>query len=338
MHKANRLVQESGLELGHFRLKCGGQGTWGAIHQGEGRMEKALTIGIITAYIEDDWHSQQLVTAAARYGEPIVIRPEQFGAHLSPAGTIVMADALDLTTVDGFILARGFGDRGNSDFVVPVYQILGRSGKVLVNDITALLTAVDKFETSYRLSEAKVPTPEVIVVQEAETGAQVLRSWGRAVAKPLFGSLGLGIELLEDTKAGHDALPVLLERFGAVYLQRFIPTPGRDIRAFVVGTRVAASIYRKSAGDWRTNIHQGAAAEPCDLDDATAAIAVAAARAIGLDYTGVDILEGPDGPMVIEVNGNPLWRGVLDATGRNMADEILAWVVNRVERTTTERE
>ena len=203
----------------------------------------------------------------------------------------------------------------------------------MVNSINAVLTAVDKFETSYRLQQAGVPTPAVVVAQEPVLAEEVLGRWGRAVVKPLFGSLGLGIELLENTEEGRAMLPTLLERFGAIYLQEFVPAEGHDIRAFVVGTRVAASIRRiAQPGEWRTNIHRGAEPDPCELDDATAALAVRAAQAIGLDYTGVDILEGPDGPMVIEVNGNPLWQGVLQATKRNMADDIMAWVVSRIAR------
>jgi RimK family alpha-L-glutamate ligase len=174
----------------------------------------------------------------------------------------------------------------------------------------------------------------VVVVQDVAMARGVLRDWGRAVVKPLYGSLGLGIELVEDTPQGYALLPVLVERFGAIYLQEFVPTPGRDIRAFVVGPRVAASIYRVAVpGSWRTNLAQGGAPEPCLLDAATEALAVAAARAVGLDYTGIDILEGPDGPVVIEVNGNPLWQGVLHATGHNMANDIVAWVIERITQT-----
>jgi tetrahydromethanopterin:alpha-L-glutamate ligase len=297
-------------------------------------MGKGLRIGIITAYLEQDWHSQQLVAAVDRCAEAFIIRPEQLGAQVMPWGVSVMAEEMDLATIDGFILARGFGDRGNSDFLIPVYQILERSGKVLVNSINALLLAIDKFETSARLQQAGVATPKVVVVQDAALARSVVRDWGRAVAKPLFGSLGLGVELVDDTPQGYAQLPVLIERFGAIYLQEFVPTPGRDIRAFVVGPQVAASIYRVAMpGSWRTNIAQGGEPETCRLDAATTALAVSAAQAVGLDYTGVDILEGPDGPVVIEVNGNPLWQGVLQATGHNMANDIVAWVIERITQT-----
>ncbi len=298
-------------------------------------MGKNLRIGIITAYPEEDWHSQQLIAAAGRYGDVLVIRPETLGARLTPAGVNIVADA-DLQTVDGFVLARGFGERGNPDFLVPVYQLLAQNGKVVVNSIEAVLSALDKFETSRRFQQAGIPTPQVVVVQDVAMASAVLREWGRIVAKPLFGSLGLGIELVEDTPQGHALLPTLLERFGAVYLQEYVPIPGRDIRAFVVGPRVAASIYRVAApGRWQTNVSQGGRAEACTLNAPLEQLAVAAAAAVGLDYTGVDILEGPSGPVVIEVNGNPLWRGVLDATGKNMAGEIMAWVVTRITQART---
>lgn len=297
----------------------------------EWRMASTRRIGVITAYLEQDWHSQQLVAAVDRCAEAVVIRPEQLGAQVMPEGVSVVAADVELASIDGYILARGFGERGNADFLVPVYQLLERAGHVLVNSINALLVAIDKFETSARLRLAGVATPRVVVVQDVAMARAVVRAWGRAVAKPLFGSLGLGIELVEDTPQGYALLPVLMERFGAIYLQEYVPTPGRDIRAFVVGSRVAASIYRVAMpGAWRTNLAQGGAAEPCQLEPATAALAVNAARAVGLDYTGIDILEGPDGPVVIEVNGNPLWHGVLQATGQNMAQDIVAWVIERI--------
>ena len=79
-------------------------------------MGKALRIGVITAYLEEDWHSQQLVAAAARYGEPIIIRPEQIGAKLNADGVSLVAEGIDLQSIDGFVLARGFGELGNSEF------------------------------------------------------------------------------------------------------------------------------------------------------------------------------------------------------------------------------
>jgi ribosomal protein S6--L-glutamate ligase len=299
-------------------------------------MGKSLRIGVITAYLEEDWHSQQLVEAAGRYGEVVVIRPEQITAWLTPEGVTVRADGVDMKSINGFVLARGFGDRGNPDFVVPVYQILERAGHVLINSIEAVLVAIDKFETSYRLQQAGVATPSVVVVQDGDSACEVLGQWGRLVAKPLFGSLGLGIELVEDTADGRAMLAELVDRYDAVYLQEFVPSPGRDIRAFVVGPRVAASIFRVAKpGEWVTNVHRGAETVVCTLDAETERLAVQAARAVGLDYTGVDILEGPDGPVVIEVNGNPQWQGLLHATGQNMADTILAWVVERIAQTAT---
>lgn len=298
-------------------------------------MGDALRIGIITAYLNEDWHSQQLVRATGKYGDAVVISPESLGARLTSDGVSLLAAGLDIESLDGFILARGFGERGNADFLIPVYKLLQQNGKTLVNNIDALMTAIDKFETSCLLQQAGVPTPAVVVVQEVSMAEEVLGNWRKLVAKPLFGSLGLGIRVLEDTEEGHAALPELIDKYGAIYMQEFVPTPGRDIRAFVVGDKVAAGMYRIATdGGWINNVSRGARTEPCELDDNIAEMAVTAARAVGLDYTGVDILEGPEGPLVIEVNGNPLWQGLQNTTGLDMADEILRWVVERIEMTT----
>jgi tetrahydromethanopterin:alpha-L-glutamate ligase len=298
-------------------------------------MGRVPRIGIITAYPEEDWHSRQLMEAADRYGGHVVIRPETVSARVSARGTVIRVAGGARDGLGGCVLARGFGERGNPDFLIPAYQWLERRGMVLVNRIDALLAAVDKFVTSERLQQAGLPTPEVVVVQDAATGRSVLSEWGQAVAKPLYGSLGVGVERLEDTRRGRARLAPLLRRHGALYLQQYVPAPGRDIRAFVVGGAVAASMYRLPApGQWVTNVARGGFTAACTLDGATARLAVAAAETMGLDYTGVDILEGPAGPVVIEVNGNPLWRGLLEATGRNMADAIIAWVVERIGQTT----
>lgn len=299
-------------------------------------MGAPLRIGVITAYLADDWHSQQVVAAVNRVGEAVVIRPETLGARVNNAGIAVLfADRRGMSDIDGFVLARGFGEDGNSDFLIPVYQLLARSGAVVVNRIDALLAALDKFETSCRVHQAGLPTPPVVVAQDRATAEETLEAWGRVVAKPLFGSLGLGVELLPATSAGRGRLETLLQQYGAVYLQEYVPSHGRDIRAFVVGDRVAASIVRIAAeGDFRTNVHQGATVEPCTLDPVAAEVAVRATRALDLEYAGVDLIEGPAGPVIIEVNGNPLWRGILHATGRNMAEEIVAWVVARIRNGT----
>jgi ribosomal protein S6--L-glutamate ligase len=102
---------------------------------------------------------------------------------------------------------------------------------------------------------------------------------------------------------------------------------------FVVGGRARAAIARLARpGEWRTNVAGGGRAEAVLIGPALASVAEAAAAALGLDYAGVDLVPGPDGPVVLEVNGNPSWQGILEATGLDMAEEIAEHVLGRALR------
>jgi RimK family alpha-L-glutamate ligase len=110
---------------------------------------------------------------------------------------------------------------------------------------------------------------------------------------------------------------------GVYYLQRFVPHGGRDIRAFVVGERVLGAIERRSEG-WRTNFSRGGRVVPHALSPEWADLALRAARAVGAEYAGVDLLPAEDGRVfVLEVNGIPGWEGLQQATGLDVAGAVV---------------
>jgi tetrahydromethanopterin:alpha-L-glutamate ligase len=281
-----------------------------------------LRIGVVSAYPDEDWHAQAIARAAARRDRVDVLRPTEFAAEVRAGGSRVTVRGRDAAEWDLFLTPRALGDDGDPDVQLELYRALARSGARLCNDVAALLVAIDKFRTSWELAAAGLPTPEVRVVQTCEQGEAALAALGDVVAKPIYGSLGLGVARL--TAADGARLPALLAERGALYLQRFVDGARLDVRAFVVGDRVEAALARDPrAGEFRGNLHLGAAARPIELDDATAELAVRAARVIGLDYSGVDLLVGSRGAEIIEVNGTPSFRGIEAATGRDMAAAIV---------------
>ncbi len=287
-------------------------------------------IGIISAYPDEDWDARQIAQAAAQLGDVQLLAPTDFGAVMEEGRTLITVRGEDARAYDLLLTPRALGDAGDAEFQFELYYALAESGAVLVNDVRALITAIDKFKSSWLFVRAGLPTPRVVVAQRLEEACQALAEMRCAVVKPLYGSLGIGVERITVDDAGR--LGELLERHRALYLQRYVENSRYDVRAFVVGDRVEAAIARRAQpGEFRANIHQGAAFEEHELDEECCELAVRATRATGLDYSGVDLLITDEGPCVLEVNGTPSFRAVNQATGRDMAMAIVQHAVARAE-------
>jgi RimK family alpha-L-glutamate ligase len=113
------------------------------------------------------------------------------------------------------------------------------------------------------------------------------------------------------------------------YLQRTIEHDGVDVRVFVIGGKVLGAIERRSPG-WRTNLARGGAARPAVLNEYHRTLAIRSAAAVGAEYAGVDVMTGRDGrSYVLEVNGIPGWKGFQEATGIDVAGELLEYLSAR---------
>jgi tetrahydromethanopterin:alpha-L-glutamate ligase len=296
-------------------------------------MERDIRIGVITAWPDVDWHSRRLLAACGRRAETKALDPAEFGAIVDDDGVAVSAAGERAGAFDAFVLARGMGRAGDPDVQFEIYRAIEAAGAVVVNRLEPLLAAQDKFRSTCLLARAAVPTPRAAVAQTRADADHALSALGVAVAKPVAGSLGEGVERVLDDDAGRAAMHDRVARDGAVYLQEYVPHPGRDVRVFVVGGRARAAIARHAPpGEWRTNVSTGGRAEAVPLAPELTSVAEAAAGAVGLDYAGIDLVEGDGGPTVIEVNGNPSWQGILEATGLDMADAIAEHVLGRALR------
>jgi tetrahydromethanopterin:alpha-L-glutamate ligase len=296
-------------------------------------MEGDIRIGVVTAWPDDDWHSARLLEACRRRGDAVALDPAALAAHVDEGRVAVLAGSVPASAFDAFVLARGLGRAGDADLQFEIYRALEAVGALVVNKIEPLLSAQDKFRSSWLLARAGLATPRAAVAQRTRDAEDALAALGDCVVKPIAGSLGEGVERARPDAAGRRLVAERVAKDGAVYLQAYVPHPGRDVRVFVVGGRARAAIARHAPpGEWRTNVSGGSRAEPLGIGPTLAAVAEAAAVAIGLDYAGVDLVLGPDGPVVLEVNGNPSWQGILEATGLDMAEAIAEHVLGRALR------
>jgi ribosomal protein S6--L-glutamate ligase len=152
------------------------------------------------------------------------------------------------------------------------------------------------------------------------------------IIKLLEGTQGIGVILADNTKVAEAIIETLQTTKQNVLIQSFVKeSKGKDVRAFVVGGRVVAAMRRKAKGDeFRSNVHRGASVEAIKLDGEYESTAIRAAQVLGLHVAGVDMLEGKDGPMVMEVNSSPGLEGIERATHVDVGDAIVQYIEQQV--------
>lgn len=289
-------------------------------------MSKGLKVAILGA--NPGWHAEQLQGALQARGHLCTLLPiTQLNARvgLSPQLSSLSADldSFDLVLVR-FIPA---GSLEQLIFRMDSLHLLEARGMRVINRPAAIERTVDKLYTSGLLAQAGLPTPATIV---CETPGDALKAFtalgGDVVVKPLFGAMGLGIVRIEDRDVAYRVFKALELERAAYYLQETIPHHGCDIRAFVIGERVVASMERVS-NDWRTNVARGGQARPCRLTPEQEALCLRATQVVGADYAGVDLLPASDGRLyLIEVNSIPGWKGLQTASPVNIAEEMVVYL------------
>jgi len=233
----------------------------------------------------------------------------------------------------GALITRPIG-RGSLEEIIFRMDLLHRLERLemlIVNPPLSIERSVDKYYALALLEEHGLPVPRTAVTESHEEALKCFEELGGdVVIKPLFGSRGIGSTRISNPDVAARVFRTISFYHGVLYLQEFIPHGVSDIRAFVVGDRVIASMNR-IAETWKTNVSLGAKPVSTNLDEELENLAVKAAEVIGCKVTGVDILEGPKGPVVVELNSQPGWRGLQSVTKTNIADEIIGYILSELK-------
>ena len=229
-----------------------------------------------------------------------------------------------------FVRAIPGGSLEQIIFRVDVLHRLENAGVRIVNSPTTIERTVDKYYTSTLLEDAGLPTPRTVVTERFDEAMTAFRELGDVVVKPLFGSEGRGMVRVSDPDTAYRVFRALeLGRY-VYYLQEFVPHGRQDIRAFVVGGKVVAAMVRRGE-TWKTNVAQGAKAEPLALDDELREMSLRAARVLDADYAGVDILRSEEGVVYVsEINGIPGWAKLRQVTNVDVAEILVEYVIGQI--------
>ncbi len=202
------------------------------------------------------------------------------------------------------------------------------------NTATGITNSRDKLRATQILSRHQIDMPATAFVRNRADVIPAIKMVGGApvVVKLLEGTQGIGVILAPDLKVAEAIIETLHGTNQQVLIQRFVAeSKGRDIRALVVGDRVVAAMRRRAQGEeFRSNVHRGGTVEPVKLDPAYEEVAVRCAQIMGLRVAGVDLLEGNDGPLVMEVNSSPGLEGIETATKLDVAGAIVDYIADQV--------
>jgi ribosomal protein S6--L-glutamate ligase len=143
--------------------------------------------------------------------------------------------------------------------------------------------------------------------------------------------MGKGSMRFSDPDLAYNAYKMLDRYSQPLILQKYVPNPGRDIRVFVIGDSVIGTAYKyKAEGKWKTNVAQGGHMVDEKVPEEVLELGLRATHTMGLDYSGVDIIESPNGLVILEVNGSPGWQALNLAANIKVADEIVRYAVSLV--------
>ncbi len=212
-------------------------------------------------------------------------------------------------------------------------------GMFPLNESVAVTRSRDKLRSLQLLSRRGIGLPVTGFANAADDIGDLMQMVGGAplVVKLLEGTQGIGVVLCETKKAAESVLEAFMGLHVSIMVQEYIKEAGgADIRCFVIGDKVVAAIKRQAKpGEFRSNLHRGGTASLIKITPEERSTAVRAARIMGLNVSGVDLLRSNHGPLVMEVNSSPGLEGIETATGKDVAGMIIGFMEKNAKKDKT---
>ena len=279
-------------------------------------------------FTEDDgWHTNQLIKAFEKYDKEVAtVKINESSIIVDDKPKLIFeGKELFIKDIDGaFVRGIPGGTLEEVCFHLDILHFLELHNVTVFNNTLCIEKSVDKVRTSCILNAKKIPTPKTFITSNIKDLNRFKEEFlnNSCVCKPIFGSQGKGLEILDRDNTHPD-----YENLNNVYyLQEFIDNPDgkfSDWRLFVINNTVIASMTRQGTS-WINNVAHGAKCESFTPDSEMINLAVTSSLALGMDYSGVDIMLGNNGYTVTEVNSIPAWKGIQSVhSNLNIAEEMI---------------
>jgi ribosomal protein S6--L-glutamate ligase len=274
------------------------------------------------------YSTRRLVEAASARGHEVrVINHLRCYMNIASFKPSIHYDGAMLPKLDAIIPRIGASVTFYGAAVVRQFEMLGTFS---LNESVAISRSRDKLRSLQLLSRRGIGLPVTGFANSPDDTADLLNLVGGApvILKLLQGTQGKGVVLAETRKAAESVVEAFRGLNANFLVQEYIKEAGgADIRCFVIGEKVVASMMRQAQeGEFRSNLHRGATAKLVKITPEERSTAVRSAKIMGLNVAGVDILRSNHGPVVMEVNSSPGLEGIEPATGKDIAGMIVQYI------------
>ncbi len=278
------------------------------------------------------YSTKALVEAAQSRGHEVeVMDTLQFDICISRRKPEMYYQGKPVRDIDAVIPRIGASVTFYGLAVVRQFEMMG---VYCLNESQAIARSRDKLRSLQLLSRHDIGVPPTLFTRHADHIQDCIErvEGPPVVVKLLQGTQGIGVVLAESQQAASSVIEAFHGLDQNILIQKFIKeAKGADIRALVVGRKVVASMKRQAvAGEFRSNLHRGGSATKFRLPAAYRKTALSAAKVLGLNVAGVDLIESGDGPMVMEVNSSPGLEGIQKTTGEDVAGAIIEYLEKQV--------
>jgi len=290
-------------------------------------MPNPLNILVLSRNV-DLYSTRRLLEAGEARGHQVrVIDPLRCYMNISSRRPTVHYMGEELESFDAIIPRIGASVTFYGTAVVRQFEMMGVFS---LNESVAISRSRDKLRSLQLLSRKGIGLPITGFGYSPDDTNDLIRLVGGAplVIKLLEGTQGKGVVLAETDQAAESVIDAFRGLKAYFLTQEFIAeAKGADIRCFVIGNKVVAAMKRQAkAGEFRSNLHRGGTAVPVKISPEERSTAVRAARIMGLNVAGVDLMRSNHGPVVLEVNSSPGLEGIETATGKNIAGQIFEFI------------
>ncbi|KAF1711330.1 30S ribosomal protein S6--L-glutamate ligase [Pseudoxanthomonas kalamensis DSM 18571] len=280
------------------------------------------------------YSTRRLVEAARARGHSVrVLDPLRCYMRIARGGFDMHYRGKPVADYDAVIPRIGTSITRYGTAVLRQFELMGA---YTPNPSDAILRARDKLRAHQLLAREGIDLPITVFGDNPDDTADLLDMLGPPphVIKLTEGTQGAGVMLTEKPSASKGAIEALRGLYANFVVQEYIAeAEGADLRCFVVGDRVVASMRRQAPeGDFRSNLHRGGTAEPVEISPQEAEVAVRATRTLGLELAGVDLIRSRRGPLVLEVNSTPGLEGIEHACGCDIGTEIIDYIATACSR------